>query len=84
MYLVDGDDYPLEMLNIEQATTVLAGLHAEAAFTSDTASAAALSAAIAEVTDWLEYLADEAAAEAADDDAAEHAADLFADYLAGV
>lgn len=71
MYLIDGEDIPLEMLTAGEARTVH---HQDRA----------LAARIDEVSAWLEQLAAEAAEEAKAEAAAEHAADLYADYLAGI
>lgn len=84
MYLVNGDELPLEMLTAGEAAAVLVGLRTDATRTADQASKAALAASIAEVGEWIDTLADEAAARASEEAAAEHAADLFADDLAGI
>jgi hypothetical protein len=84
MYLVNGDELPLEMLTADEANDVLPGLCAEAARTADGDNSDALASSITEVTQWIDTLAEEAAAEALEDAAAEHAADLFADHLAGI
>jgi hypothetical protein len=82
-YYIDGDEYWVENLDADQAAAVLAGLHAENVRTSDPARKALLAAQIREVSEWIEFLAEEAAAEAAQEAAIEHAAALFADRLAG-
>ncbi|MEU0497919.1 hypothetical protein [Mycobacterium sp. NPDC006124] len=82
MYCVDDEDFPLEMLTADEARTVLHSLHAQA--TANTTHDRALAARIDDVTAWLETLADEAAAAAADEAAAEHATDIYADELAGI
>ncbi|BBN50770.1 hypothetical protein [Mycobacterium avium] len=85
MYLIDGEDIPLEMLTAGEARSVLDALRAQAAANSAADHQdRALVARIDEVSAWLEQLATEAAEEAKAEAAAEHAADLYADYLAGV
>ena len=82
-YYIDGDEYWVENLDADQAAAVLAGLHAQAGRTGDPARKALLACQIREVSEWIEFLAEEAAAAAAEDAAIEHASALFADHLAG-
>ena len=82
-YYLDGDEYWVENLDADQAAAVLAGLHAQAGRTSDAARKELLAYQIREVSEWIEFLAEEAAAEAAEDAAIEHSSALFADHLAG-
>ncbi|RAV12400.1 hypothetical protein DQP55_12310 [Mycolicibacterium sp. GF69] len=82
MYYVDGEAFPLEMLSADEARTVLQALHDQAA--ANTPQDRALTAQIDEVTAWLDTLADEEAAALAVEAAADHAADLYADQLAGI
>ena len=82
-YYLGGEEYWVENLDGEQAAAVLAGLHADTARTTDSVRKTLLAAQIREVSEWIEFLAEEAAAEAAEEAAIEHAAALFADRLAG-
>lgn len=82
-YYLDGDEYWVENLDADQAAAVLAGLHAQAGRTRDPQRQELLAYQIREVSEWIEFLAEEAAAAAAEDAAIEHASALFADHLAG-
>jgi len=82
-YTINGDECWAEQLDAEEAAAVLADLHAQANRTTDPARQALLADQIREVSEWIEFLAEEAATAAAEDAAAEHAAALFADHLAG-
>ena len=77
------DEYWVENLDADQAAAVLAGLRAQAGRTGDPARKELLACQIREVSEWIEFLAEEAAAAAAEDAAIEHASALFADHLAG-
>ncbi|MBY6388875.1 hypothetical protein HG717_33960 [Rhodococcus erythropolis] len=81
MYSVDGDHFPLELLNDDEANDLLRTLQARADTEPETP---ALARQIADVSDWLGYLADEASEDRAADAAAEHAAGIYADHLAGI
>lgn len=82
-YYLDGDEYWVENLDADQAAAVLAGLKAESARATDPDRKTLLGYQIREVSEWIEFLAEEAAEAAAADAAIEHAAALFADHLAG-
>lgn len=82
-YYLDGDEYWVENLDADQAAAVLAGLKAASTRATDPDRKTLLGYQIREVSEWIEFLAEEAAEAAAADAAIEHAAALFADHLAG-
>jgi hypothetical protein len=84
LYFLGGDFSYVEMLDAAQAAMVLAGLRAAANRTTDPAVARDLARQIAEINEWVDQLAEEAAAAAVEDAAAEHAAALFADRMLGL
>ncbi|BBX30437.1 hypothetical protein B7435_16955 [Mycolicibacterium peregrinum] len=81
MYLVDGEEFPLEMLTAEQTTNVLVELRAQAA---TVAGSGTLAAQIAELADWLEFLDEEAADEVRAETASDLRVALHAEQYAGI
>lgn len=82
MYSVEGEHFPLEFLNEDEANDLLRTLQARA--DTEPTETRALARQIADVSDWLGYLATEASEDRAADAAVEHAAGIYADRMAGI
>lgn len=82
MYSVEGEHFPLEFLNEDEANDLLRTLQERA--DANPTETPTLTQQIADVTDWLGYLAGESSEARAEDAAAEHAAGIYADHLAGI
>ncbi|OBG21615.1 hypothetical protein A5768_26300 [Mycolicibacterium fortuitum] len=84
MYLVDGEEFPLEMLTAEQTANVLVDLRAQAATVAGSDRQRTLAAQIAELADWLEFLDEEAADEIRAEAASDLRVALYAEQYAGI
>ena len=84
MYLVDGEEFPLEMLTAEQTANVLIELRAHAATAAGSDRQRTLATQIAELADWLEFLDEEAADEVRAETAVDLRVALYAKQYAGI
>ena len=84
VYVEDVDPVDVEMLTLDEARSVLSRVLGELSRAYNAVHAQSLRFEIAEVTEQIEWLEAEAAAQAAEDAAVDHAVDLWADRDMGV